>query len=103
MLYAKPGKIPRVWVSAERGDGGVQIVVRDEGVGFDPKYSELIFQPFKRLGRGEENAGTGIGLAITRKVVHALDDTVVAESAVGEGATFTVTLPSSPIPPAPDA
>ena len=96
LAYAKPGSPPAVCIRADRNDGHVTLQVADRGIGFDPEYAERIFQPFKRLGTGDANPGTGIGLAITRKIVHALGGTIAAESAPDEGATFTVTLPLSP-------
>jgi light-regulated signal transduction histidine kinase (bacteriophytochrome) len=67
--------------------------VQDNGLGFDDKYRERIFAPFERLHSRNEIKGTGIGLAICRKIVERHGGTIEAESAVGQGATFIVTLP----------
>lgn len=73
--------------------GAVRIVVRDNGIGFDEKYLDRIFTPFQRLhGRGEYE-GTGIGLAVCRKIVERHGGTLTATSAVGKGSTFIATLP----------
>jgi signal transduction histidine kinase len=73
-----------------------QIVVTDNGIGFDEKYVEQIFQPFRRLhGRGEYD-GTGMGLAICRKIAERHSGTITAASTPGRGATFLITLPSCP-------
>jgi signal transduction histidine kinase len=72
----------------------VEIRVEDNGIGFDEKYLDRIFQPFQRLhGRGSPYDGTGIGLAICRKIVERHGGTITAKSAPGKGATFIVTLP----------
>jgi signal transduction histidine kinase len=74
-------------------DGFCQITVQDNGIGFDEKYLDRIFQVFQRLhGRGTYE-GTGTGLAICRKIVERHDGSITAESKPGEGATFIVTLP----------
>ncbi len=70
-----------------------RIVVEDNGIGFDEKYVQRIFKPFQRLhGRGEFE-GSGIGLAICRKIAERHGGNISAESAPGRGATFIVTLP----------
>ncbi|MEZ0540651.1 PAS domain-containing protein [Fibrella sp. Tmos10] len=70
-----------------------QISVADNGIGFDEKYADRIFQVFQRLHGRNEYAGTGIGLAICEKVVINHDGTITAHSRPGEGATFNVYLP----------
>ena len=79
------------------GDGDVPdrcaISVTDNGIGFDEKYSERIFRVFERLhGRGVYK-GTGIGLALCRKIAERHGGEITARSTPGQGATFTVTLP----------
>lgn len=69
------------------------ISVTDNGIGFDEKYLERIFQLFQRLHGKNEFAGTGIGLAISEKVVHNHHGAITATSAPGQGATFRVYLP----------
>jgi PAS domain S-box-containing protein len=90
---------PEVRVSGEvlsdQGREMVRISVADNGIGFDPQYKDKVFQPFQRLhGRNAYN-GTGIGLAIVRKVVERHKGTVTAESEPGQGARFIVTLPAN--------
>lgn len=71
----------------------VRLSVSDNGIGFDEKYLDRIFQVFQRLhGRGEY-PGSGVGLAITRKIVEHHNGEITARSRPGEGATFIVTLP----------
>lgn len=70
------------------------ISVADNGIGFEPEFSEKIFALFQRLHRRHEYAGTGIGLSIVKKIVEQHDGYVSAESHPGEGATFHIWLPA---------
>jgi signal transduction histidine kinase len=75
------------------GDGLYQITVQDNGIGFDEKYLDRIFQAFQRLhGRGQYE-GTGIGLATCRRIVERHGGRITATSTPGQGSTFSVTLP----------
>lgn len=72
-----------------------KIIVQDNGIGFDPRFAERIFTPFQRLhGRGEYS-GSGIGLAVCRRVVERHDGSIQVSSASGHGTTFTVYLPTT--------
>ena len=70
-----------------------QILVEDNGIGFDEKYLDRIFTVFQRLHKKGEYEGTGVGLAICRKIVDRHGGTITARSTPGQGATFVVTLP----------
>jgi PAS domain S-box-containing protein len=70
-----------------------RLTIRDNGIGFDEKYLDRIFQVFQRLHGREEYEGTGIGLAICRKIVEQHGGAITARSRLGEGTTFVVTLP----------
>jgi signal transduction histidine kinase len=70
-----------------------QIIVEDNGIGFDEIYLDRIFNVFQRLHSRSEYEGTGVGLAICRKIVERHGGSLTAESKPGRGATFTVTLP----------
>jgi len=77
------------------GTGPVcEVVVEDNGIGFDPQYAERIFGMFQRLHTRSEYEGTGVGLTICRKIVQRHQGRIAAEGARGRGAKFTVTLPA---------
>ena len=92
--YHKRGSAPIVSIRATRdANGEIAVSVSDDGIGFAPQYSDQIFMMFKRLhGRGAY-PGSGIGLAICRKIVERHDGTITATSTPGQGSTFTFTLP----------
>ncbi|MFZ6009260.1 MAG: sensor histidine kinase, partial [Bacteroidota bacterium] len=70
-----------------------RILVKDNGIGFDQKYAEEIFGMFKRLHRNTEFEGTGIGLALCKKIVEQHNGYISARSKIDEGSTFIVSLP----------
>ncbi len=93
LKFVRPGVPPLVRVRAADVDGACEVRVSDNGPGFDVKYLDRIFKPFQRLHPAGAYEGTGIGLAICRKIVERHHGVLTAESAPGEGATFIVTLP----------
>jgi signal transduction histidine kinase len=76
-------------------NGIVMLSVSDNGIGFDEKYLDRIFQPFQRLHGSEKYEGTGMGLAICRKITERHGGSITARSRPGEGSTFVVELPAS--------
>ncbi|MCA1742457.1 MAG: ATP-binding protein [Desulfonatronovibrio sp.] len=98
LKYYKDEEPPRVEISGTElygpaGEKLYNIEVKDNGIGFDEKYLNRIFQTFQRLhGRGSYS-GTGIGLAICRKIAERHQGSITARSKPGEGAAFIVTLP----------
>lgn len=97
--YRQPDQAPKVHIAAEQKGAEWVISIRDNGIGFDPKYASTIFEPFKRLHTAEEYPGTGVGLAICRRIIQAQRGRIWAESQPGEGTTFFFTLPvDSPQP-----
>jgi signal transduction histidine kinase len=105
LKFHPEGVAPQVHIEATlRADGrgskarrdrisGWEIRVSDNGIGFDEKHAERIFAPFQRLHGRQAYEGTGMGLAICRRIVALLGGTITATSQPGKGATFVITLP----------
>ncbi len=85
---------PQVAVSAERQDACWRFAVSDNGIGIDPAYAERVFTIFQRLHTREEFPGTGIGLAICKRIVESYGGTIWFESNPGGGTTFYWTIPA---------
>jgi signal transduction histidine kinase len=84
-------KPPRMYISCSAGEGMHVLEWRDEGIGFNPRFAERIFRIFRRLQR--DTPGTGIGLAVCKRIAEAHGGTITADARPGEGATFTIRLP----------
>ncbi len=100
LKFHRPGVAPVVRVESQivecpsaGGDPVCRITVRDNGIGFEEVYLERIFQIFRRLHGRDEYEGTGIGLAICRKIVERHGGEITAQSVPGQGTAFIVTLP----------
>jgi len=87
---------PEVSVSCRDAGDNWECAVRDNGIGIDPKHAERIFGLFKRLHTEEEYPGTGIGLAVCKKIVERHGGAIRVEPAEGGGAVFRFTLPKQP-------
>lgn len=109
--FRKPAENPRIKISGEKIPASqvtqeykftprykfyVKITVSDNGIGFDKKYSEQIFNVFQRLHGKNEFEGTGIGLAICKKIVSHHGGLILAESKENEGSDFIIILPAVP-------
>jgi signal transduction histidine kinase len=109
LKFHPPGIAPEVHVEVparadrrgqrNRGDGVqmCEILVRDNGIGFDEKQADKIFAPFQRLNGRQAYEGTGMGLAICRRIVALLGGTISATSEPGVGATFVIALPQTAV------
>ena len=97
LKFRRESETPRVEIHGTidefEGIPIVRVEVRDNGIGFDEQYHDRIFQLFQRLHGKAEFGGTGIGLAICKKIIERHDGRIYARSRSGEGATFIVELP----------
>lgn len=84
---------PRIEIRAEQDAGVVRVSVADNGVGFPPRQAEQVFNVFQRLDHDQNYAGSGVGLAIVKRIVTRHGGEVSAAAEVGAGATFTFSLP----------
>lgn len=92
--YTRTRSEARVEVGGEKGPEGLRYWVRDDGVGFDPAYADKLFGVFSRLHRADEFEGTGVGLALVKRIVERHGGRVEADGAPGRGAEFRFLLPS---------
>lgn len=88
---------PAVNIRGRVTDGRVELSMEDNGVGFDMRYHDRIFEIFQRLQRVEDYPGTGVGLALVRKAMDRMGGRVWAQSSPGQGATFFLDLPAASI------
>ncbi len=93
LKFSAKAASPRIEIGSRVEEDEVMLWVRDNGIGFDMKYHDRIFEIFQRLHRLEEYPGTGIGLALVKKAMQRMGGRVWAESVPGEGATFYLSLP----------
>ncbi|PSL35769.1 sensor histidine kinase [Chitinophaga ginsengisoli] len=91
--FAHPERQLVINIRAEQENNECKIFVEDNGIGFDPTYAERIFLLFQRLHGMSEYSGTGIGLAICKKIVDSHHGHITALGTPGQGATFIITLP----------
>jgi PAS domain S-box-containing protein len=98
-LKFRDGPRARVWIGADRdGPAAWRISIADDGIGIDPRHRERVFKMFQRLHDSDEFEGTGIGLAICRKIVERHGGSIWMEAREGGGTVFLFTLPAVPAP-----
>lgn len=93
LKFSRGATPPRLEIASRAGGLGTLLTVRDNGVGFDMKFHDRIYDIFQRLHRAEDYPGTGIGLAIVRKAMQRMAGRTYAESCPGQGATFYLEIP----------
>ena len=98
--FRRQGVPPRIKIFRKEGaaEGYEQLVIEDNGIGFEEKYAEKIFQPFLRLHTRQEYEGTGLGLAICRRILMRHGGCICATGRPGEGSTFVITIPTGKRP-----
>lgn len=98
MKFQRPGTQPHITVTAERLEKTWQISVRDNGIGIPPDKLDVIFRLFHRLNSRKDYEGSGLGLAMCRRVAMYHQGRIWAESTLGEGSVFHVELPAEAAP-----
>ncbi|GEM_PF-2662308 len=96
LKFHKKGKAPHIRVKSELYKNFAEILIEDNGIGFESEFIEKIFQPFQRLHSRSEYEGSGIGLAICQKIVERHQGNISAQSQQNEGSQFAITLPLKP-------
>jgi len=95
LKFTRPRQQADIEIGCQAGQEETIIFIRDNGVGFDPRYADKLFGVFQRLHRADEFEGTGIGLANVRRIVTRHSGRIWAEGQVNQGATFYFSLPQT--------
>lgn len=92
--FHEAGRSPVIHVSAVTDKDGIRFCISDNGIGIEPEFHERIFKLFCRLQSGNENSGTGIGLALAKKIIHRHHGSIWCESVPNKGTSIFFTLPA---------
>jgi light-regulated signal transduction histidine kinase (bacteriophytochrome) len=95
LKFRVPGSRPRILITSQDLGGDWMFSVRDHGIGIEPEYTERIFGLFERLHPVDEYPGSGVGLAISKRIIERHGGRIWAESQPGEGSVFRFTIPAS--------
>lgn len=95
LKYRKPDGLLQIRIYSTQDEQTFSISISDTGIGIDPAHSERIFGIFQRLHKQDQYPGTGIGLSLVKKLTENFGGKITVESVVGEGSTFTLTLPNA--------
>jgi PAS domain S-box-containing protein len=98
LKFCRPHMTPIIQISAIQSQDECLLLITDNGIGFDEKYLDRIFTIFQRLHGREEYEGTGVGLAVCRRIVERHGGSITAKSIPGQGAQFLVSLPLKTVP-----
>jgi signal transduction histidine kinase len=93
LKFRSKERASEIQITGSTVNGGIQLQIKDNGLGFDPKLKDIIFQPFKRGGNRSETQGSGLGLATAKKIVELHGGTITAIGTVGVGAEIHITFP----------
>ncbi len=94
--YRQPGKRLEIEIAADdRDELWHRISVRDNGIGFEERFAQKVFEPFQRLHSSAEYEGSGMGLAICRRILERHNGSITVESKLGEGSLFNIWLPKN--------
>jgi len=96
--YSKANEPPVITISCDEEKDGYKIAVKDNGIGFEAMYAEKVFQVFQRLLHKKTYEGTGIGLALCKRIAEAHKGSIYAESELGKGSSFFISLPAKHSP-----
>ncbi|MGB3467847.1 MAG: PAS domain S-box protein, partial [Cyclobacteriaceae bacterium] len=91
--YSSKKEVIKIWIRSRVTSANILFEIQDEGAGFNEEYQSKLFSVFQRLHHEKDFTGTGVGLAIVKKIIDKHNGAIMASSEIGKGATFTFTIP----------